>query len=558
MYTKKIGSILLLIKFIGLITFIISDLCAAGKNIDIEIDSLITLNKENPNQGYSNKAFTKLEIKKNRAIQKVLFDCLPDDSLKNLIARYNYLYAKKTALEDSSKYYIDKIDSLKKQVIRDYPQYAYFMLAHNPVTVKEVQQKYLREKQALLNFSVSENRIHVFFITKDTFQVVSYHINRDELSQKLVELLAPIYRAKNPLYLNFDLKLAHQLYNQIFAPVEKLFGNEESIIIIPDDIFLGFPFECLVAQLNFEQNDNKTILYEEYAAATFLIHKYAVSYNFSTLALNPKFQAIHSHKKLGRKLLTVSELTGLEHENDTTGIGWNLQSPAYGKEQVTRVSRLLWRHKNLTEEEATEDYLKNNCFDFRWIYLAIPGMLNNETPNLSALMFSSSFSSLQDNRLYISEVINCNLRADLITLSGCELKPFQVEKKLGVIGIPQSFLLSGVQSVMFSLWRIHDETICRFMSKFYWELKYKRQTNSLALQQAKLSSIDDTFKYKGREISKAHPYFWAPYILIGNVNVRPPTFSTIPPRMVILIMYVIVLTVSMIIVRKTVDKNSKK
>lgn len=280
-----------------------------------------------------------------------------------------------------------------------------------------------------------------------------------------------------------------------------------------------------------------------------------MAYNFSTVALNPELQALRAKEKLGRKMLTMSELTGLSNENDTSGIGWNLQSLNYGHEEVHRVSRLLWRHKNLVGDQATTDYFKNNGLNFRWIYLAIPGMLNNINPKLSALIFSQIADSTHDNELNISEIINSKLRADLITLSGCELKPVQIRKKVGVLGIPQSFLLSGAQSVMFNLWRIHNITVSRFMAKFYWELKYKRQTNILALQQAKLSSIKDTFTYKGKEISRAHPYFWASFVLIGNVNIRPPTFSTIPPKMVILIMYIVVFTVSLIIVRKTIERK---
>ena len=179
-------------------------------------------------------------------------------------------------------------------------------------------------------------------------------------------------------------------------------------------------------------------------------------------------------------------------------------------------------------------------------------MLNNQNPEVSALIFSKSNKSSNSYKLTIFEILNgCKLRADLVTLSNCEVKPVHRIKKYGVIGLPQAFLLSGAQSVLYSLWRVNNITVSRFMNKFYWELKYKRQTNTFALQSAKLTSLKDTFDLKGKEISRAHPFFWSTYMLIGDVNIRPPTFSTIPPRMVVLIIYVIVLLVSLFIVRKT-------
>lgn len=447
-------------------------------------------------------------LKKNLAVKQVLLDCLTD-----------------TGLSDA--------------------------MTTMPNRINEIQRDYLHEREALLNFEVTAQYLNVFVITKDTVEIVELNINRKFLSQQLISLLKPMYDVSDPLHLSFNLKLAHEIYEQIFAPLEPCLKNISSLIIIPDDIFWGFPFECLVVNVN-STNGRKInhILYDEYRHVTFLINKYAISYNFSTLVLNNEFPFSPAFKKLGRQLLTVSEIIASE---DTSAIIWNLQPPIHGKEEVQRISRLLWRHTNLKGDEAIKNYFVDNGFNFRWIYLAIPGILNNETPKSSALIFTKSPDSFYNNKLTIEEIIHCQLRADLLTLSACELKPVEAERKIGVLGIPPSFLCAGVKSVMFSLWRINDITVSRFMSKFYWELKYKRQTNSLALQQAKISSINDTFEYDGKQIARAHPYFWASFILIGDANIRPPTFSTIPPKMVILIVYVLVFTISLIIVRKTVN-----
>lgn len=461
-----------------------------------------------PSMKRCEREFLDLEMKKNLVVKQVLLDCLRDTSLSDIITTM-------------------------------------------PIGINEIQHDYLHEREALLNFEVTEQYINAFVITKDTVEIVNLNINRKFMSQQLISLLKPLYDVSDPLHLSFNLKLAHEIYEQIFAPLVPYLDNISSLIIIPDDIFWGFPFECLVVTINSTKEKKIShILYDEYRHVTFLINKYAISYNFSTLALNNDFPSSPAPKKLGRQLLTMSEIIASE---DTSAIAWNLHSPIHGKEEVQRVSRLLWYHTNLKREEATKKYLIDHGFKFRWIYLAIPGMLNSDTLKSSALIFTESRDPLQNNKLTIEEIIRCKFRADLLTLSACESKPVEAERKIGVIGIPQSFLCAGVKSVIFSLWRINDITVSRFMSKFYWELKYKRQTNSFALQQAKISSINDTFEYDGKQIARAHPHFWAAFILIGDANLRPPTFSTIPPKMVILIVYVLVFTISLIIVRKTVN-----
>jgi len=546
-----------LMKIILTLLLICSSLSVVYANQNIE--DLLAIYKAKPQQRNFDLVYKELVLQKNKALYVLLSSRLPPDSLKTLnsfIQQYNFLLSCQQKNDDSVALYCQKLDSVKQYLTIHHPQYMYFLLAQSSVNVKDIQEHYLHEKEAVIDFFVNVDKMHVVVITGDTCKIITIDSDIQSLSKKLISLIEPMYASYDPLNLTFDIQLAFSLYNTLVAPVLPYFQNIHSLIIIPDDILLGFPFECLVSQVNTSRHKKQNIRYAEFAEVDFMIKRFAISYNYFIQALNPEIQALRSTKNLGRKLLTMSELVGLSETADKTNSGWNMHSPFYGRDEVHRVSRWLWRHENLRGKDASADYLKNNCYDFRWIYLAIPCLLNNHDLKSSRLIFSKIEKSA-DNELTIPEILNCKIRADLITLSSSEARPVQTIPKIGVIGIPQSFLIAGVHSVLFSLWRINDFTSSIFMSKFYWELKYKRQTNSLALQEAKFSSIKDTFHYDNIEISRAHPYFWAPYILIGNANIRPPTFSTIPPRMVILIVYVVVIIFSFIIIRKTVDRNNR-
>ena len=146
----------------------------------------------------------------------------------------------------------------------------------------------------------------------------------------------------------------------------------------------------------------------------------------------------------------------------------------------------------------------------------------------------------------------------MITLSNIKLSSPLAENYDGIIALPQSLILSGIKSVVFSLWEINNISTSQFMSKFYWELKYKRQSNVNALREAKLASMKDTIKFDKQKISRAHPYFWATFRLVGNPKIRPPSPTRLPTWGVIIIVYVCVIVGSLYITRKTLPGRVKK
>lgn len=562
---KIVHFLFIIIALLSVLSINAANSIPESKNIPI--DELIVLGHQFPNMEYFDIAYSNIEMVKNISIENIIMKCMNDSDTQEL---YQILHNYKTLLDkkdsfsslndsatnvDSTHHYQQKIDAFRNHIFETSPKYTLFLLAQHPVNLREIQRTHLHDREALLNFWVDENHTFVFLVKQDTFHVITCQIGRKELFEKTTKLILPLYNIKNPLELEFDLLLANELYRKLFLPIEPFLNDIKSIVIIPDELLVGFPFGCLLVDPAVEKSEGENeILYHEFEDVTFLIHRYALAYNFSSLALNPVFQELRAQNKLGRKLLTMTDIVGLHSADTESQLNWSYQSPPSGKDEVEHISRILWRHENISDKNATLDYFKNNSDRFRWIYLAIPALLNNLNPEKSALLFSGEDSTTYA-RLKIADAMNSKLKTDMLTLTGCQLKPVDVQYKPGVIGIPQSFLMAGAQSVLFNLWRVHDRSIIYFMSKFYFELKYKRQTNSLALQRAKIASLQDTFFSNGHKISRSHPYFWAPYVLIGNANIRPPTFSTIPPNVVIAIIYFAVIILSLIIVRKTLKRG---
>ncbi|MEO1591472.1 MAG: CHAT domain-containing protein, partial [Cyanobacteria bacterium J06632_22] len=124
---------------------------------------------------------------------------------------------------------------------------------------------------------------------------------------------------------------------------------------------------------------------------------------------------------------------------------------------------------------------------------------------------------------------------DLVVLSACETGVGGLGNGEEILGLGYQFQLSGAKSVMASLWAVSDDGTQQLMTEFYAALSQGGMTKAEALQQAQLSLLygQDTETRRGEvrasiEVETVdgtplnnvqglqHPYYWAPFILIGN------------------------------------------
>ncbi|MBI3951072.1 MAG: CHAT domain-containing protein [Acidobacteria bacterium] len=107
----------------------------------------------------------------------------------------------------------------------------------------------------------------------------------------------------------------------------------------------------------------------------------------------------------------------------------------------------------------------------------------------------------------IYEIFNLNLNADLVVLSACRTGLGKEVRGEGLIGLTRAFLYAGASSLAVSLWEVADRSTAEFMMGFYQQLN-RVGDKAEALRRAKLELIQS-----GRY---AHPYYWAPFLLLGE------------------------------------------
>ncbi|MBD3886623.1 CHAT domain-containing protein [Phormidium tenue FACHB-886] len=97
---------------------------------------------------------------------------------------------------------------------------------------------------------------------------------------------------------------------------------------------------------------------------------------------------------------------------------------------------------------------------------------------------------------------------ELLVLSACSTATGDNQAALGLAGVA---VRAGARSTVATLWQVNDYSSAVFMGTFYRELSTVRTlhiSKATALQQAQRSLLQHP-EYQ-------HPYFWAPYVLIGN------------------------------------------
>ena len=167
-------------------------------------------------------------------------------------------------------------------------------------------------------------------------------------------------------------------------------------------------------------------------------------------------------------------------------------------EEVKALSTILANAKMFVGEAASEAVLRSLGPTSRIIHIATHGYFRQDNPMFSSIRLGDSYLSLYD-------LDHFRLPAELVVLSGCATGRNTVAPGDELMGLVRGLLQAGAQSLMLSLWDVHDASTRDFMIAFYSRLA-QGWTKPLAVQAA-MAEIRKSY---------SHPYYWAPFVLIGK------------------------------------------
>ncbi len=213
------------------------------------------------------------------------------------------------------------------------------------------------------------------------------------------------------------------LYQELIAPIAHLLSAKH-LVFAPHGLLHHIPFHAL------------------FDGESYLIDKFSVSYA-------PSASVYALCREKSANLSGGSLILGIA---DT-------QAPLI-LEEVQALRGILPNARLFMGEGATEAVLKTHGATSRIVHIATHGYFRQDNPMFSSIRLGDSYLSLYD--LY-----HCKLPAELIVLSGCATGRNTVTPGDELMGLVRGLLQAGAQSLMLSLWDVHDASTRDFMIAFY-------------------------------------------------------------------------------------------
>ena len=349
---------------------------------------------------------------------------------------------------------------------------------------------------ALVQYVLSENRLNIILTTADTQIAKSVVISLKDLNQKIEFFRVALGNPNIPAR-----PMGQELYKLLVAPIEAELdtANTRTLMLSLDGALRYIPIAAL--------HDGARYLVERYDMALYtevtkdnLHHRPGTGMTIAGLGLTRQIEAFDPLPEVRAELTAIVR-------NGNQGL---IEGELHFDEQFNMSSiRQALQRKHPLMHLASH-------FVFR------PG---NE---------STSFLLLGDgDRLTLSRIRQEKLdfsHIDLMTLSACDTGMGGGRTATGeeIEGLGALVQKQGAKGVIATLWPVADESTGLLMRHFYRLREEKKLSKANALRQAQLILINgpaatgaDKATSPSAVVSKqaapyAHPYFWAPFILMGN------------------------------------------
>jgi CHAT domain-containing protein len=393
-----------------------------------------------------------------------------------------------------------------KKVEKENPEYFKMKFDLKICDLNETR-KLLKKDQALLEYFSGNKSLFIFKISANEFEVFEVEKNQDleVLTKKYRESIYGFYldpAAKSDdayeKYAKDFAASAYELYEKLIKPLGKL---PKRLIVVPSGVLSNIPFEPLLSEKPLNPTQFKS---HQYFGVSHIL-----SYSYSTSLLSE----MRSFKQPSyrKDFVGFAPSFGADNQDSVTmrNRRFALAPLNFNNKEVNTVRQLLGVGDVYLGKEATEERFKKEGANYKIIHFATHGMANDRDPDFSLLAFTEIADGLENEFLYVSDLYNMKLNADLVVLSACETGLGELRRGEGIISLARGFSYAGAKSIFTTLWSVNDQSTSIIIESFYKYLKEGKDKDE-ALHLAKLDFL------KSADNNKAHPFLWAPYIIIGD------------------------------------------
>ena len=389
-------------------------------------------------------------------------------------------------------------DNFQKKLQREYPEYYKMRYASTDVSLKELS-TIIPKNLTLIRYIFSEDELLVLIASKEKQLLVP--LGNKNLKEKITAL-HDITDAKK------ICALSHDLYNSLWQPIQQHIKTKR-VTVIPDEVLYNVSFEMLspVATQSFTELSQECLL-----------NKYAFSYHYSVLAMNMQRKPTEIKDNFiaftpgfsdedKRQYLAVAKKDSLKLDNTYMSL-LPLPFTSNLAEKIRSKFGGILFSKNTSTSKAFRDQAGNHHI----IHIGTHAESNNDYPEYSRLIFAKNHEKPNaENSVYLYDIYDCNLTADLAVLTACESGKPGYQDGEGMISMAHAFNYAGSESIMTGLWKLDEQSSAIITEAFYENLE-DGMTKDEALQKAKLSYLASA---KGRTVA---PQYWAGLVIMGDLS----------------------------------------
>jgi CHAT domain-containing protein len=321
--------------------------------------------------------------------------------------------------------------------------------------------EYYTAGERLVAAVVTQNKISIVPVSVISRVLHFLHLFRFQIS-KFRMGAAYAQRFEKPL-LQATQGHLEALYQELLAPLEGHL-DQKHLVFVPHGALHFLPFHALRA------------------GDDYLCDAHTVSYA-------PSATVFSLCQEKNRKDLRKSLVMGIPDE----------RAPEILSE-VQSVAALLPHPELFLGGEATVDVLRQRGAESSLLHVATHGSYRQDNPMFSCIRMGDGYLNLYD--LY-----QMRLPSKLVTLSGCATGMNFVSVGDELLGLQRGLFCAGATSLLLSLWDVHDQSTAKLMKVFY--KKYMESQNLPAALQLAMRQLRE---------ENPHPYFWAPFVLVGKVT----------------------------------------
>lgn len=304
---------------------------------------------------------------------------------------------------------------------------------------------------------------------------------------------------------------ARELYRLLLGPAQAQLVDVSSLVIVPDGALWELPFQALLTSSGRYVWEEADIVYAPSLTvlrdAAAIRRPSAVSDEATLLAFgNPS-------------LVVDAKGEWLAAASLSSGAGGGRLGPLpHAEEEVNAIQRQYGpaRSRVFVGAAATERVVKSEIGRHGILHFATHGVIDNEAPMYSHILLSQANAlGNEDGLLEAREVINLDLKTDLVVLSACETARGRVGAGEGVIGLSWAFWLAGCPTTVVSQWKVESRSTAALMADFYRRLGglpgrgwHGSRPVAAALRGAALELM--------RSEEYRHPFYWAGFVVMGS------------------------------------------